>query len=36
MAGVFYSTLLVFVIATVVFILIVRQLNKEDRSRSRK
>ena len=35
MAGVFYSTLFVFVVATVVFILIVRQLNR-DQNRSKK
>jgi predicted nucleotidyltransferase len=36
MAGVFYSTLLVFVIATVAFIWIVRQLRKEDEARKKR
>jgi len=36
MAGVFYSTLLVFVIATIAFIWIVRQLRKEDETRKKR
>jgi preprotein translocase subunit YajC len=36
MAGVFYSTLLVFVVATVVFFWVLRQLRKQDQERSRK
>ena len=35
MAGVFYSTLFVFVVATVVFILIVRQLRQDEEQRKR-
>jgi len=36
MAGVFYSTLLVFVVATIAFIWILRQLRKEDDARKKR
>jgi hypothetical protein len=36
MAGVFYSTLLVFVIATIVFIWVLRQLRKDDEAQKKR